>query len=129
MESPISQKKTSDSAEAIQSLENGINILARMIVKAVMAELLSKERIFGQVGGNLTSMVSSKANTTDQEGKRLVFSVAEAAQLLGISKPNAYTLIHTGQIPCIKYGKRILIPRFTLMKMIEEVGTVKPAVS
>jgi excisionase family DNA binding protein len=126
MESLISQKKTSDSAEAIQSLENSINILARMIVKAVMAELLSQERIFDQMGGSLTAIMSAKASTTDQEGKRLVFSVAEAAQLLGVSRPNAYNLVHTGQIPCIRYGRRMLIPRVALMKMLEEVGTVKP---
>jgi len=128
MESLISQKKTSDSAEAIQSLENGINILARMIVKAVMAELSSQERIFGQMGGSLTAIMSAKANTSDQQGKSLVFSVSEAAELLGISRPTAYTLVNTGQIPCIRYGRRLLIPRVALMKMLEEVGTVKPAV-
>ena len=94
MENVLSQKKTPDSAEAIQALENSINILARMIVKAVMAELLAQERIFGQVGGSLTSIISSKANTTDQQGKSLVFSVAEAAQLLGISRVTAYTFVH-----------------------------------
>jgi hypothetical protein len=83
MESVTSQKKTNDSAEAIQSLENSIYILARMMVKAVMAELLSRERIFGQMGGSLTAIMSAKAKTTDQEGKRLVFSVAEAAQHWG----------------------------------------------
>jgi len=126
MENLISQKKTSDSAEAIQSLENSINILARMIVKAVMAELLSQERIFGQMGGSLTAIMSAKANTSDQQGKSLVFSVVEAAQLLGISRPTAYTLVNTGQIPCIRYGRRLLIPRVALMKMLEEAGTVKP---
>jgi excisionase family DNA binding protein len=126
MESPISQKKTSDSEEAIQSLENSINILARMIVKAVMAELLSQERIFGQMGGSLTAIMSAKANTSDQQGKSLVFSVVEAAQLLGISRPTAYTLVNTGQIPSIRYGRRLLIPRVALMKMLEEAGTVKP---
>jgi len=125
MENVLSQKKTDDSEEAIQALESGIKILARIIVKAVMAELLAQERIFGQIGGSLTSIISSKANTTDQQGKSLVFSVAETAQLLGISKPNAYTLVHTGQIPCIKYGRRMLIPRVALMKMLEEVSVVK----
>ena len=126
MESMIYQKKTSDSAEAIQSLENGINILARMIVKSVMEELLAQERIFGQMGGSLTAIMSAKANTSDQQGKSLVFSVVEAAQLLGISRPTAYTLVNTGQIPCIRYGRRLLIPRVALMKMLEDAGTVKP---
>lgn len=125
MENLLSQKKTADSAEAIQALENSMNILARMIVKAVMEELLAQERIFGQVGGSLTSIMSAKANITDQQEKSLVFSVSEAAKLLGISRPNAYTLVHTGQIPCIRYGRRMLIPRVALMKMLEEASVVK----
>ena len=125
MENVLSQKKTTDSAEAIQALENSINIIARMLVKAVMAELLAQERIFGQAGGSLTAIMSAKANTTDQQEKSLVFSVSEVAQLLGISKPNAYTLLHRGQIPCIRYGRRMLIPRFALMKMLEEASVVK----
>ena len=126
MENVLSQKKTDDSTEAIQALENGINILARMIVKAVMAELLAQERIFGQVGSSLTAIMSSKTNTPVQQGKSLVFSVSEAAKLLGISRGTAYSLVQTGQIPCIKWGKRMLIPRVALMKMLEEAGMVKP---
>jgi excisionase family DNA binding protein len=129
MDNVLSQKKSDDSAEAIQALENGIKILARMIVKAVMAELLAQERIFGQVGSSLTTIISSKANMVNQQGKGLVFSVSEAAKLLGISRGTAYSLVQTGQIPCIKWGKRIFIPRVALMKMLEEAGTFKPAVS
>jgi excisionase family DNA binding protein len=125
MENMLSQKKTTDSAEAIQALENSINILARMIVKAVMAELLAQERSFGQAGGSLTAVLSSKANIADQGEKRLVFSVSEVAKVLGIGRSNVYNLVHTKQIPCIKYGKRMLIPRFALMKMLEEASVVK----
>lgn len=125
MDNLPNRNMSADSVEAIQAFENSIKILARMIVKAVMEELLAKERIFGQMGGSLTAIMSAKANTTDQEGKRLVFSVVEAAQLLGISRPNAYNLVHTGQIPCIRYGRRMLIPRVALMKMLEEVSVVK----
>jgi len=39
MENLLSRKESDDSAEAIQALEAGIRILARMIVKAIMAEL------------------------------------------------------------------------------------------
>ena len=129
MENVLSQRKSDDSAEAIQALENGIKILARMLVKAMMVELLAQERILGQVGSSLTTVVSSKANMPDQQGKSLVFSVSEAAKLLGISRGTAYSLVRMGQIPCIKWGKRILIPRVALLKMLEEAGAVKPATS
>lgn len=125
MENVLSQKKTTDSAEAIQALENSINILARMLVKAVLAEFLAQERIFGQAGGSLTAIMSAKANTTEQQEKSLVFSVSEVGKLLGIGRSNVYNLVHTKQIPCIKYGKRMLIPRFALMKMLEEASVVK----
>ena len=125
MENVLSQNKTTDSAEAIQSLENSINILAKMLVKAVLAELLAQERIFGQAGGSLAAILSSKANMTEQQEKSLVFSVSEVSKVLGIGRSNVYNLLHTGQIPCIKYGKRMLIPRFALMKMLEEASVVK----
>ena len=125
MENSISQEKASDSEEAIQALENGLRILARMIVKAVMAEMVVQERILGRWGSGLTAVTSSNANTTDQQEKSLVFSVPEVAKLLGISKGMAYSLVQTKQIPYIKYGKRIVIPRFALMKMLEEAGTFK----
>ena len=125
MESLLSQKKTSNSEEAIQALENSINILARMLVKAMLAELLAQERILGQAGGGLAAILSSKANVTEQQEKSLVFSVSEVAKVLGIGRSNVYNLLHTGQIPCIKYGKRMLIPRFALMKMLEDASVVK----
>jgi len=63
---------------------------------------------------------------SNDQKKSLVFSVAEAAELLSISRGTAYTLVQTGQLPCIKYGRRMLIPKHALMKMLDEVGTVKP---
>lgn len=50
----------------------------------------------------------------------------EVAKLLGISKTTIYELTRTGQIPSIKWGKRILIPRVVLVKMLEEAGSAKP---
>jgi len=35
----IPEEKSGDSEEAVQALENGIKIMARMIVKAIMKEL------------------------------------------------------------------------------------------
>jgi excisionase family DNA binding protein len=55
--------------------------------------------------------------------KRSTYSVREAAQLLGISKNSAYQACHKGQIPCLKVGRRILIPkpRFDLLLGNNEV--------
>jgi len=126
MENLISQKKSDDSTEAIQALETGIKIIARMIVKEITAELKAQERFFGDMGSSLAAPISSGATGVNQPGKSLVYSVTEAMKLLGISRASAYNLIQTRQIPFLRFGKRILIPRVALLKMLEEVGSVKP---
>jgi len=120
----IPEKKSDDSAEAAQALENGIKIIARMIVKAIMKELSTQEKISVETGSNLT-MLSSRINLPEQGGKSLAFSASEVAKLLGVSKNTVYEATHKGQIPSIRWGKRILIPRVALTKMLEEAGNAK----
>ena len=50
--------------------------------------------------------------------KRLCLTVPEAAEMLGISRNFAYELVKQGQIPVIRFGKRILIPKIALEKML-----------
>jgi excisionase family DNA binding protein len=52
-------------------------------------------------------------------GLRDVLSVAEAAAFLGISKGMAYEACREGQIPHVKIGQRILIPRATLLERLQ----------
>ncbi len=52
--------------------------------------------------------------------KRLCITVPEAAAMLGISRNFAYELVKQGNLPMIKFGKRILIPRAALEKMLEK---------
>ena len=54
--------------------------------------------------------------------ERLCLTVPEAAEMLGLSRNNAYKLVKEKQLPSIKFGKRILIPRAALGKMLEKVG-------
>ena len=53
---------------------------------------------------------------------RLTLSVEEARKLLGISRGLFYEGVHTGQIPSIRIGRRILIPRLRLVQMLEWTG-------
>lgn len=41
----------------------------------------------------------------------LTYSVETAARLLGISRALAYQLVRAGDIPSVKLGRRVLIPR------------------
>ena len=51
--------------------------------------------------------------------RRLCVTVPEAAEMLGISRNFAYQLVREGKLPSIRFGKRILIPKAALEKMLE----------
>jgi len=51
---------------------------------------------------------------------RLCVTVPEAAEMLGISRNFAYQLVREGKLPSIRFGKRILIPKVALEKMLEK---------
>jgi excisionase family DNA binding protein len=49
---------------------------------------------------------------------RLTLTVEEAAQALGISRAFAYESVRRGDIPHIKIGRRVLIPRVALDQLL-----------
>ncbi len=49
---------------------------------------------------------------------RLTYTVDEAAQLLGISRNSAYEAARTGDLPTIRLGRRILVPRSRLEELL-----------
>ena len=51
--------------------------------------------------------------------ERLVFTVEEARRLIGLSRGLMYDAIHRGEIPSMRIGRRILIPRAALQQMLE----------
>ena len=48
----------------------------------------------------------------------LTLTVVEAARFLGISRGLAYEAVRRGEIPSIRVGRRILIPRVALQQML-----------
>ena len=65
-------------------------------------------------------------NSTSQQsspGTKMTLSVREAAELIGISKPKMYELIHSNEIPSIHVGKKIVITRQALMDWLSEGDT------
>lgn len=56
------------------------------------------------------------------ETSPLVYSVDEAARILGVGRGAAYEAAKTGQLPTIKIGKLIRVPKAALHKMLEEAG-------
>ncbi|WP_298347155.1 helix-turn-helix domain-containing protein [Ferrimicrobium sp.] len=53
---------------------------------------------------------------------RLTVTVEEAAVVLGISRATAYDAVNRGEIPCIRIGRRILVPVVALNRLLESAG-------
>ena len=59
--------------------------------------------------------------------ERLVYSVYDLVELLGISISSAYQAIERNEIPHIKVGSRILIPKKMLDEWLSKQEQPKPA--
>jgi excisionase family DNA binding protein len=58
----------------------------------------------------------------NSEPGRRTLTVPEAAKVLGIGRTAAYEAAHTGEIPTIRVGKRILVPVAALNRLLEEAS-------
>ena len=58
------------------------------------------------------------------ESARMTLTVTEVAELLGIGRSAAYEACQLGQIPTIRIGRRILIPRAALERLLEHPAAV-----
>jgi excisionase family DNA binding protein len=55
-----------------------------------------------------------------QETQALTIGIEEAARLLGIGRATAYEAARKGQIPTIRIGRRLLVPRARLLRLLDE---------
>jgi excisionase family DNA binding protein len=60
-----------------------------------------------------------KENYMEEKIRRRTCTVQEAAKQLGISRVAAYQAAQRGELPTIKFGKRILVPLAALERMLE----------
>lgn len=56
-----------------------------------------------------------------------VFTVREVAEILRIGKISAYQAVARGEVPCIRIGRRILIPRHALESILQQIPEVTAA--
>ena len=49
----------------------------------------------------------------------LTLCAEHVAMALGISRAGAYTLLHSKGFPTIKIGKRLVVPRYQYIKLME----------
>jgi excisionase family DNA binding protein len=50
--------------------------------------------------------------------KSATLTVAEAAELLGVSSDLVYDAVAEGSLPCIRLGRRVLVPRPALDRLL-----------
>jgi excisionase family DNA binding protein len=50
--------------------------------------------------------------------ERPTLSVPEVAVLLGISRQHAYEGVRTGDIPCLRVGRKVLVPTAQLRRLL-----------
>jgi excisionase family DNA binding protein len=53
--------------------------------------------------------------------------INDAAKALGISRNAAYGAAKSGELPTIKIGKRLLVPKAALDRLLESAGQSAPA--
>jgi excisionase family DNA binding protein len=53
-----------------------------------------------------------------RETERLTYDIVEAGRLLGLGRNASYEAAKTGQIPVIKIGKRLLVPKMALDRLL-----------
>lgn len=58
---------------------------------------------------------------------RRTYTVEETGRLLGIGRGAAYAAARTGAIPALRVGKRLLVPKDALDRLLSEAGGAKPA--
>ncbi|HXY45875.1 MAG TPA: helix-turn-helix domain-containing protein [Acidimicrobiales bacterium] len=85
---------------------HGIGSLLRDVIKLPFT-------IMGVLAGSVSTLRS-----LDQPQERLTLTVEEAAKALGISRAFAYEAVRREEIPSIRIGKRVLVPKAALHKRL-----------
>ena len=55
--------------------------------------------------------------------ERLALTVEEAGALLGISRDLAYDLVNRGELPSLRLGRRLIVPRRALERLVDQAST------
>ena len=59
----------------------------------------------------------------EKKSDQLAYSVVEVARMLGIPRNLAYEMVRARQLPAIRLGKRLLVPKRALERMLEDAST------
>jgi len=109
-----------EDTEEGKAMENALRILVRMMVTTIMRETSIQRKIITKV--DVTSVTLSSRINSEPREESLLLNIRDGARLLKVSRSRVYELVHSRQIPSVRLGKRILIPRAKLARFIEKVA-------
>jgi excisionase family DNA binding protein len=64
------------------------------------------------------STAAPREEPVSLDDNRLTYTLAEAASRLGISASLAYEAAHRGELPVCRIGRRMLVPRAALLRLL-----------
>jgi excisionase family DNA binding protein len=67
----------------------------------------------------LNQSVSHWKRLLAADSKCATVSVETAGEMLGLSRASAYSLAKTGALPTIRLGRRVLVPKTALEKLLQ----------
>jgi len=59
----------------------------------------------------------------DAAAERMTYTVPEAGKILGLGKAAAYKAARIGEIPVLRFGSRLVVPRAALERLLNDSST------
>ena len=110
----IQKSKINTTAPSVQErgffTEADIRTIIRESVQEVLSEMMADEN----------ELEPENAPSPVSHSERIALTVQEAADLLGISRPSMLELIHSGEIPYRKIGRKFLISQHVLAAWLDQ---------
>jgi hypothetical protein len=102
-----------------RQLEDALSMLVRMVTKTALREKLPLER--SQYEEYRDSTVRTyQVTTAGRPDEPLALSVRAVVRISRLSRASAYEAVRTGQMPSLRFGKRIVVPRAALNRMLSQ---------
>ena len=65
----------------------------------------------------------NELQATQPDEERLVWTVEEAGRLLGISRAHAYELVARGELPHLRLGRRVVVPKHAIEVLLARAAS------
>ena len=68
-------------------------------------------------------VVVNEGQALQPEKDRLVWTVEEAGRMLGISRAHAYELVARGELPHLRLGRRVVVPKHAIELLLARAAS------